>query len=354
MTIEVASRPGDRREAAGPAPLSLVKWLMGVPIVQAIHVAVKTGLIDALTSGPLAVEQLSTAIGANPDALRRLLRMLASIGVVARVDGARVALTPMGRYLHADTPGSVRDLAILGGEAWHLQPWANLLESVMTGEPAFNRLFGTGFFDYISARPECASIFNRAMDAVVGRFAGAVAAAVDLQNAGVVVDVGGGEGTLLAEILSRSPSARGVLFELDAVVGSGAERLRSRCVAERCSIVAGDFFEAVPHGADVYLLSHVLHDWPDEAAVKILRNCRRAMGERGRLVVVEVVVGESTDLYGCWLDLEMLVNFGGRERSEAEYRALFEQADLRLAGVQPTGTPVSILEAVPATAVKHA
>jgi hypothetical protein len=327
-------------------PLNLVKSLMGVPLTLSISVAAKIGIADILKDGAKTCEDVAQATGVNPQALYRLMRMLVAIGLLTEADGRHFNLTPHGRYLQADHPGSLRDLAIMVGEKWHLRPWTDLFESVRTGEPAFNRLYGMGFFQYLSENPQAASLFGRAMHIMVDRFAAAVAAACDLRGVSCVVDVGGGHGTLLAEILLRHSGVRGVLFDAHAVIDGGAKHLELLGISSRCAKVAGDFFESVPEGGDVYILSRVLHDWDDDRAVTILRNCRRAMGQSGRILVVEVVVGPSPSFYASWLDLEMLVNFGGRERTEAEYGQLFERAGLRVVKVVPTNSPFSVIEGV--------
>jgi hypothetical protein len=318
---------------------------MGIPITQGIYVAAKLGIADLLAEGPRPADELARLTGTHPPSLYRLLRMLVSIGVFAEGEGRSFRLTPTSQYLRTGQPGSVRLLAVLGGERWHLHPWTDLLESVKTGRPAFDRLYGQRFFEFLASNSEAAAVFDGAMDAVVGRFATAVAAAYDFGRAGTVIDVGGGHGALLAEVLRRHLTVRGVLFDLPVVIAEADRIVPPPGTDGRLTTVAGDFFTTVPRGGDVYVLSHVLHDWDDESAVKILRRCAEAMGAGARLLVVEVVPGPAPDFYGSWLDLEMLVHFGGRERSAAEYEGLLGRAGLGLVQVLPTQTPVSILEA---------
>jgi hypothetical protein len=320
---------------------------MAVPIAQGIYAAAKLNLAQLLENGARTAEELAEPLHVDPDALRRLLRMLVSVGVVTSDMNERFSLTATGLCLRDDEPGSIRDLAILGGEPWHLEPWAHLLDSIRTGTPAFDQTHGCSFFEFLSARPECADVFDRAMDVVVGRFASAVAAVCELRSGSTVVDIGGGRGTLLGLMLARDVTLRGVLFDTPSTISTAEHRLRTLGVLDRCTLVAGDFFAGVPCGGDVYVLSHVLHSWNDDSAVRILTNCRRAMHGTARLLVVEVVVNAAPDLYRSWLDLEMLVNCGGKERAQHEYECLFEQAGFRLVSTMPTESSVTVITTAP-------
>jgi hypothetical protein len=327
-------------------PLSILKWLMGVPVAQSIYAAAKLGVADALADGPRTCEDLSKSTAMNPAALYRVLRMLSSVGLFVESPGQCFSLTPMGRYLQSGQAGSVRDLAIFIGGAWHLRPWTDLLQTMQTGEAAFERWHGMSFYQYLSEHPEDAAIFDRAMDTVVSGSASAVAGACHLEGAKVVVDVGGGRGALLTLLLSRYPSLQGVLFDLPGVIAGVEAEFDSQGFPGRCKPVPGDFLDSVPAGGDVYLLSRILHNWSDQDAVKILNNCRQAMAAGGRILVVESVMGPTADFWGSWLDLEMLVSFGSRERLAEEYGELFRLAGLRMTGITKADATVSILEAV--------
>jgi len=217
---------------------------------------------------------------------------------------------------------------------------------VQTGESAFERWHGMNFFEYLSQNPKSALIFDRAMDTVVSGSASAVAAACDLEGAKIVVDVGGGRGALLALLLRRYPTLRGVLFDLPAVLAGVQQEFESQGLSVRCTAVPGDFLNSVPPGGDVYFLSRILHNWSDEQAIKILNNCRQVMAAGARILVVETLMGPTADFWGSWLDLEMLVNFGSRERRAEEYGQLFQQAGLRMTRSVKADATVSILEAV--------
>ena len=241
----------------------------------------------------------------------------------------------------------MRARAILNGEDWYTA-WGGLLESVRTGETAFDRLFGMPAFAYFAANPEAAATFNETMASATEAAAGAVADAYDFAEAGTVVDVGGGIGAFLAGILRAYPRARGVLFDRPNVIGAAGGFLTTAGVADRCEAVAGDFFETVPTDGDIYILSWILHDWDDDRCVAILRNIRRAMADGARLLVAEQVIppGNQPSLSKLY-DLHMLVMTGGRERREDEYRALLAQAGLNLTRIIPTDVPRSIIEALP-------
>jgi O-methyltransferase len=329
-------------------PLSLLKWLMGVPVAQSIYVAARLGVADALAEGGQSCQELARACSVDEGVLYRVLRMLAGIGLLTEAEGRRFSLTSMGQYLRSNQPGSVRDLAIFIGEKWHLQPWTDLLETVRTGEPAFPRWHGMSFFQYLAENPESSQIFDRAMDTVVSGSAAAVAAACDLEGARIVVDVGGGRGALLMLLLRRYPELRGVLFDLPAVVADAAQEFEAQGLADRCTVAGGDFLESVPAGCDAYFLSRVLHNWNEENAITILKNCRRAMAAGSKVLVVESLMGAAPDFWGSWLDLEMLVDFGSRERRAEEYEELFKRAGLRLSRTIKADATVSILEAVAA------
>ena len=225
--------------------------------------------------------------------------------------------------------------------------WGELLHSVRTGEMAFDHQFGTGYFAYLAQHPEADRVFNEAMTGWTHQLVGAVVDTYDFSPFKTTVDVGGGYGTLLAAILRRNPGARGILFDQPHVVASAEEHLATSGVAARCTAVGGDFFAAVPAG-DAYALAQILHDWDDERCVVIFEQCRRAMSDHGKLLVVELVLPRGDEaFFGKWLDLHMLVLLGGRERTAAEYDALFRAAGFELARVVPTPPGPSVVEAVP-------
>jgi hypothetical protein len=254
----------------------------------------------------------------------------------------------MADLLRSDRPDSMRALARMYGSE-HYQAWSGLLGSIRDGVPAFGRVFGTSYFDYLAAHPDASSIFNDAMTGWTAQLSDAVVAAYDFSGSGRVVDVGGGSGLLLATILTAAPALQGTLFELSHVAEQADAYLRATPIGDRCTVVAGDFFDAVPDGGSFYVLAQILHDWDDGHCVKILGNCREAMLPGAKLLIIEQVIPPRNEpSLGKWLDLHMLVLVGGRERTEAEYASLLRAGDLKLDRVIPTVAGASVLEATAA------
>ncbi|HEU0169745.1 MAG TPA: methyltransferase [Chloroflexota bacterium] len=327
---------------------TLTRLVNGYQVSQALHVAATLGIADLLRAGPRSAEDLATATSTHEGALYRLLRALASVGVFREEAGRRFALTPLGDCLRSDAPEPVGPWATLIGEAYYWQAWGHLRHSVRTGENAFRALHGMDVWAYREGRPEASVVFDRAMTGNSRRVAEAVLAAYDFSRFACVVDVAGGQGAFLGAMLSRHPSMRGVLFDQPHVVAGVAEVLAGAGVAERCRVVGGSFFDAVPEGGDAYVLKAILHDWEDEEATAILRTCRHAMGSAGTLLVVERVVGAPNEEAATkFSDLNMLVMPGGRERTLDEYAVLFSAAGVRLAGATPAGAGVNVIEGVP-------
>jgi hypothetical protein len=330
----------------------MMQLLTGAWAAQAVSAAATLGVADALHRVPRPCDETAAEVGADAGALYRLLRALSGIGLVEEHDGRTFTLTDLGDLLRTDAPESLRGFAIMIGARWHRRSWTDLAESVRTGAAAFTRLFGDSW-QYMSEHPDDAEVFDRAMTAVSrSRMAPAVRA-YDFSPFERVVDVGGGHGALLAAALSGHPKLRGVLFDLPHVVGSAGAPLEEAGVADRCELVGGDFFAAVPEGGDVYLLSNIVHDWDDDRAVTILANCRMAMRDGGRVVLCEAVLPEArnTPHPATLIDIEMLVMApGARQRTMDEYVGLFLRAGLRLSNViaNPDADPFSLVEAVPA------
>jgi hypothetical protein len=275
------------------------------------------------------------------------LRGLASLGVFAEEGERRFALTPAAALLRDDIPGSQRAMAIMMGEE-HYKSWGELVSSVQTGKPAFEKIFGKPVFEFLSERPEQAAIFDRAMVGVHGRETSAVLDAYDFSAFSSIADIGGGNGSTLSGILERHPGLHGTLFDLPGVIGRARQNVEKAGLSDRLHLVAGNFFESIPGGVDAYFLRHIIHDWDDEKALWILENVRRAMGEEGRVLVVESVIPPGNDpCFGKLLDLTMLVIPGGQERTEDEYRTLFGKAGFRLSRIVPTQAEVSVIEGVP-------
>lgn len=313
----------------------LLEILVGYGAAQALHVAASLDLADHLAAGPKTAAELAQITGANPTNLERLLSALANLGIVA-AEGDTFALDEVGECLRGDVAGSVKPIIRYLASPTCWDPWGQLRYSVMTGKTAFDHLYGTDAWSYRAAHPEVNTLFNAATRALSTGRRDTIASHYDFSRFGTVVDVGGGNGALIAEILARNPTVRGVLFDQPHVVSGSADVLREKGVADRCEVVAGSFFEAVPRDGDLYLLRAVIHDWDDEAATAILRTCRRAMGPGSRLMLVERVrhdAGARDGFFSHYLDLHMMVTLGGRQRSSEEFAALYAASGFELASV---------------------
>ena len=330
-----------------PPPVALLQMMTGYWVSQAIYVAAKLGIADLMADGPASTEDLAAATQSHAPSLHRLLRALASVGVFTEATPGHFALTPLADLLRTGTPASMHALAITYNEEMY-RAWGDMLYSVQTGKPAFEHAFGMPVFAYFAEHPEPSRVFNEAMTSWTNQLVIGVAHAYDFSPFGTVVDVGGGHGALLASMLERNPGLHGILFDQPHVVAEAGDHLVAAGVADRTMTVGGDFFVAVPPGGDAYVLSQILHDWDDERSVAILRQCRQAIPDHGKLLVVELVLPAGDEpFFGKWLDLHMLAIPGGRERTAAEYDALFRAAGFALTRVIPTAAGPSIVEGVP-------
>lgn len=316
----------------------------GAIAAQAIYAAVKLGLPDLLSAGPKTATELASKCGAHPATLERLLRALTSLGMFERTAGGSYGNTPLTEVLRTNHPQSQRDGAMFLTAPFLWRPLGELAESVRTGEPAFERVFGQSFFEYLAGHPDDAALFNRVMTHGVAFTSPALLKAYDFSRFERLVDVGGGQGALLRDILAANPRLKGVLFDLPQAVAGADEILRGE-IAARVQVVGGSFFDSVPEGADAYIMKGVIHDWEDEDAARILGCVRRAIRADGTLVLVESLV-DSVERPAGLADLLMLV-IGGRERTEADFRRLLASAGFALARVIPTEAS-SLIKAHPA------
>jgi hypothetical protein len=331
-----------------PPYAAVLRMALGAWVAQALYVAARLGIADHLNAGPKTADELAAATGAQPRELYRVLRALASVGVFAEGEDGRFRMTRLSDGLRSDVPKSARWMLIMLGDEWHWRPWGHLLHSVQTGEPAVEHVFGMDTFAYMRQDPEAAAVFNRAMTVQVSVSHAEVIAAYNFAKFGTIVDVGGGYGALIAAILKVHPQVRGILFDQPHVIEETRCRLAQAGLADRCEAIGGDFFEGVPPGGDAYVCSTVIHDWDDERAIAILKRCREVMPPHGRMLLLESVVAPGNlPSLGKLLDLEMMVQTGGQERTEAEYGALFAAAGFRLTRVVPTLSQTSLLEGVP-------
>jgi orsellinic acid C2-O-methyltransferase len=350
MTTSSPSTPS----GALPPGLALYRMAIGHYVSRALDLAARLRLADLIAEGSRDVAQLAAASEANEGALRRVLRLLASVGVLEEREGGCFALTDLGQLLRSDVPGSMRDSVMLFAGVGMQDRWRDLEYCVRSGEPAFRRSSPDADpFTEMARDPEQAAQFDRAMATFAPQTAAALAAGYDFSRFPTLVDVGGGNGALLIGLLRANPGIRGIVFDQPHVAERARQRVKEADLERRCEVIGGSFFEAVPAGADAYLLKHVIHDWNDERAGAILRTCRRAMAPGARLLLVEGVyparIDRSPESQGAAAnDVNMLVCTGGRQRSEAEFRELLAAGGFRLARVVPTPARVSVIEGEPA------
>jgi hypothetical protein len=336
-------KAADRRPPAQDVMLGLIT---GYWVSQLVFVVARLGVADELAKGPLAPAVLAKRVGAQPDALHRMLRALASVGVFAETADGRFRLTPSAATLRTGVPGSLRSFALMMVDGHNWRGWQELSHGVRTGEVGFDHAHGMPYFAWLRSHPDEDRVFSEAMASISGPENAAIARAYDFGKFETLVDVGGAHGHLLATILRRHKRLRGVLYDQPQVVaGADASGFLSD-VAKRCTIEGGDFFAGVPRGAQAYLMKYIIHDWDDERARTILRHCREAMHPDGRVLVVEHVIakGNAPD-WAKLLDVNMLALLTGRERTLEQFRALFRSAGLRLRRAHRTASALRILEA---------
>jgi hypothetical protein len=329
-----------------PPPAVIFHLVAGMWAAQAVATAARLGIPDRLAHGPRTADEVAAAIGADPSATYRLMRGVASVGVLTAEAGGKFALTPVGESLRSDVPGSMRSLIIAEMAPGHWLPWANLEEAVRTGKPSAPKALGMDVWEYYKKNAEEGFHFAEAMSGMSTMAMQAVLASYSFAGAKKVVDVGGSHGAFVSAVLQREPTASGVLFDRPEVVEGAGATLDAAGVSARVERVAGDFFQGVPGGGDVYLLKHILHDWNDDECVKILSHVREGMAPDARIVVVEMLItDQGPPSPAPLLDLNMLVMLTGRERTADEFGALFAKAGLKLSSVTPTHSPVAVIEA---------
>ena len=343
-SIETISVPRPQPQDAD----RVMQLATGIVFTAAMQPIVRLKIADLLADRPLAVADLARRTGSNEDALYRVLRLLASVGVFTESPGKVFGATPMSELLRSDVPGSMHDMVQWMGNGFHFKVWSEMGYSVKTGKPAVEHVYGKPAFAAIFGDPEIADDFNQAMTCFSKMIAPALLEAYDFSGIGTLMDIAGGHGAILCEVLSRYPKMKGILFDMPNVVEEAKGHIRSLKMDQRCATMSGDFFEKIPAGADAYYMQHIIHDWADEPALKILENCRRALeGRKGvRLLIVDSVVPENSDFHlSKWLDLEMLLMPGGRERTEGEWRKLFARTGFEITRIFPMKAAESLIEA---------
>jgi ubiquinone/menaquinone biosynthesis C-methylase UbiE len=335
--------------AQQPDPVQhLMQFASGYVVSSALWVAAELNVADLLKDGARPVSQLAKATQTNEDALYRTLRLLAMVGIFAETEPRHFVLTPSAEPLRTDVPNSMRDMIVWVVDPMHFRICSEWLHSVKTGEPTVEHVTGKAAFDYFASEAIEFERFHRAMTTMSNMVMGPVLEVYDFSSFTTVVDVAGGHGFVLCEVLKKYPKLKGVLFDMEDVLPGGKQRIKDCGLQDRCSTAAGDFFQSVPAGGDLYLMKNIIHDWDDEKALVILKNCRRALEgkKNGRVVLLELVVPPgNTPHMSKVLDIEMLLFPGGRERTEQEYAEIFARGGFRLTRVIPTKSPYSVVEA---------
>ena len=327
---------------------TLIRLFSGMWAMQTIACAARLEIPDRVAAGKRTARDIAASAGTNPDATSRLLRALANLGVLEARGNGEFHLTAVGERLRKGAPGTFRDAFIAETDELHWRSWSRLEDAVRTGAPRPQAIFGTPAFDYYGKHPADGEQFGRAMENLSRLAAAAVLEVYDFSGARTILDVGGGNGSLVLSILERHPSIRGMVLDLPYIEAHANERIAASPASSRCRFASGDFFASVPQGADVHLLKFILHDWTDDECVRLLRRCREAIAPEGRVAIVETIVPEDNrPALVHLMDLNMLVMTGGRERTASEYGKLLADSGFRMTGVIPTASPFSIVEARP-------
>ena len=322
----------------------LFRIISGCKLTQALYVAAKLGIADHLAREPMSADELAKKVGANPRALLRLLRHLAALDVFTQDKSKRFGLTTLGELLREDNPESMKYSAIYAGEE-NYKAAGDLLHTVRTGETAFNHLYGKGHFEWLGDHPDESSIFNKAMAQSL-RVLKNPLESYNFSAKRLIVDVGGGRGDLISSIMQANPTLKGILFDLPQGAGEAQSRLKTAGVADQCQVIRGSFFNSVPEGGDAYVLSRILHDWPDDKAATILANCRKAIKEDGTLLIRDNVLTDG-DERGSQLDLTMMIMTGGEERTESEWKNLLQSTGFHLTKIHKKDGQLDLIEAKP-------
>lgn len=332
-----------------PDPLLLTGGLI---ISQSIYVAIKLGIPDLLAEGPKTIDELARLTASHAPSLLRVLRLLTALSLFARHGESAFALASGGERFRTGVPGSLRNMTLMTDFVGGLKAYDHLLDAVREGKSAFELAYGIGVFEFLLSQPEAVAAFNAGMAERTAALAPTVAGGYDFGGAKLIIDIGGNQGSMIAPILRAYPRMRGVVFDLPGIVAGAHTRLIAEGVADRCEAQAGDFFKTVPGGGDYYLLANVLHDWDDEHAEAILRNCVHGMPPHAKVLVIERAISDDQgkSLATLISDINMMVQTGGKERTNNEHAELFARVGLRLTDVRPVMAPYTIFEASQAVA----
>jgi precorrin-6B methylase 2 len=346
------SGPTGAMTATLAPPIALYQLATGHYISRALCLAAKLDIADLLKDGPRHYRDLAKVTGTHAPSLNRVMRLLASAGVFSEEENGKFALTPVGECLRTGVAGSSRAMVMHFAGQRIQESWKDLEYCVRTGEPAFRLRGVTNIFEDPQRTPEEEAIFDAAMADLTRLITAAVTSVYDFTPFRLLIDVGGGNGALMIGILNANPTLHGIVLDQAAAIDRAKKQIEDNGLTARCQVVAQDFFKEVTTGGDAYILKHVIHDWDDESAVRILKNCHQAMGEQGKLLIIEGVyparIDQSAEGRGTAVnDVNMLVSTGGRQRAEAEFRSLYEAAGFILTRIVPTPARVSIVEGIP-------
>jgi hypothetical protein len=333
---------------SSPPPQAVLSQMInGYWITGTICAAAKLDVASAIGDAPRAIAEVATAVGSEVESLYRLMRALAGLSIFAEGPGRTFSHTPLSLALRPGVPGSMHGLAVMTG-LLHLHAWPEVVHAVKTGDTAFSKVFGKEIFAHVTTNPEAGQAFDGAMASYTAATSNAVVGAYDFSRFEKIVDVGGGEGALIAAILRQVPRAAGLTFDLPASAERAQANLGAQGLAGRCEVVGGDFFESVPSGGDAYALKMIVHDWDDGRSINILKNVRRAIRPDGRVLIMEAVIDAANGVGapGKLLDINMLVMTGGRERTAEEFAALYRASGFELVRIVPAG-PISVIEGRP-------
>jgi ubiquinone/menaquinone biosynthesis C-methylase UbiE len=336
-------------DAGREAVMKMIEMMSGFWVSRVIYIAAKLGLADELKDGPRDAAELAEKTNTHAPSLYRVMRALGAAGILVEDEEKRFSLTPLGETLRSDAPVSLRALATSELGEVHYPSWGALLHTVQTGEIAFDHVFGMNVWEYFAKHPENAKLFNQSMTDLTRLAEEAITSAYDFSSFNKIADLGGGHGSLLASILKKNPSVRGLLFDSPQVIEGAKKRMKDEGLTERCEVRAGNFFESVPAGADAYIMKHIIHDWADKESLVILKHIRGVIPNGGKLLLFEQVVpGGNEPHLSKFADLIMMIMTGGRERNAEEWRRLLEAGGFNLTRIIQTESPVSIIESVPA------
>ena len=338
----------DMSTTKSSSSMEMLQMISGIWLSQLIYAAAKLGIADLLKDGPKSIEELANSTGTHAHSLYRALRALASHGIFKEVESKRFDLTPLAETLQSGVPGSMRYMSIHVSEEYYFYPFGKILYTLQTGESAFDHFHGMGLFEYLAQHPDTGKEFDEAMTDYVLQMHRSFADAYDFSGVKKVVDVGGGHGTLIKSILKANPTLTGILFDRPSVIEGSRKSIEAAGLAERCEVVDGNFFESVPSGGDIYILSSIIHGWNDEDSAKILRNCHRAMMDNGKLLLGDVVIPTDNEpFFGKMQDINLMIaSDSGRERTKEEFEKLYEMSGFKLTRIIPTQSLGSIVEGV--------